>query len=101
MVILFRAGSNFIRVGNVGKNICVSGDFQRVEPPASVEAKPTSVRPSDVLLSIIADLGRACVVPDNIGLSVLPWCTHGIPSASIDGCFRFFNILILLEVIQR
>ena len=70
MVSLFRAGSNFIRVGNVGKNICVSGDLQMLEPPASAKAKPTSVRPSDVLLSITVDLGRVCVVPDNIGLSV-------------------------------
>ena len=39
------------------------------ESQASAEAKPASVRPSDVLLSITADLGRVCVVPDNIGLS--------------------------------
>ena len=26
-------------------------------------------------------------------------CTHSIPSAPIDGCLGFFNILILLEVI--
>ena len=67
MVSPFRAGSYFIRVVNVGKNIFKSEGLQKVEPPASAEAKQTSVRPSDVLLSIPADLGRACVVPAYIG----------------------------------
>ena len=69
MVSLFRAGSDFTRVDNVGKNIFISEDFQKVEPPASAEAKRACVRPIDVLLSITADLGRASVIPDNIVLS--------------------------------
>ena len=69
MVSLFRARPNLIRIDNVGKNKFVSEDLQKVEPPASVEAKRTSVRLIDVLLSITADLGRAYVVPDNIGLA--------------------------------
>ena len=69
MVGFFRVGSNFIRVGNVGKNIFISEDLQKIEPPASAEAKRACVRPIDVLLSITADLGRASVIPDNIGLS--------------------------------
>ena len=75
MVSLFRAGSNFIHVGNVGKNIFISEDLQKVEVPASAEAKRTSVRPSDVLLSLTADLGRAYVVPDNIGLAPSSFAT--------------------------
>ena len=69
MVSLFRAGSDFTRGDNVGKNIFISEDLQKVEPPASAEAKRASVRPIDVLLSMTADLGRASVIPDNIGLS--------------------------------
>ena len=69
MVSLFRAGSNFIHVSNVGKNTFISEDLQKVEPPAIAEAKRTSVRPSDALLSITADLGRASVVTDKMGLS--------------------------------
>ena len=68
MVRLFRAGSDFIRVGNVGKNIFISEDLQKLEPPASTEAKRISVRPSDVYLSITSDLGQASVVLDNTGL---------------------------------
>lgn len=69
MVSFFRAGSDFTRVDNVGKNIFISEDLQKVEPPASAEAKRACVRPIDVLLSMTADLGRASVIPDNIGLS--------------------------------
>jgi len=69
LVSLFRARSDFTRVDNVGKNIFISEDLQKVEPPASAEAKRACVRPIDVLLSITADLGRASVIPDNIGLS--------------------------------
>ena len=70
LVSLCRAGSNVIHVSNVGKNTVIAEDLQKVEPPASAEAKWTSVRPSDVLLSMPADLGRACVVPAYIGLSL-------------------------------
>jgi len=69
LVSLFRARSDFTRVDNVGKNIFISEDLQKIEPPASAEAKRACVRPIDVLLSITADLGRASVIPDNIGLS--------------------------------
>ena len=73
MVGLFRAGSDFTRVDNVGKNIFISEDLQKVEPPARAEAKRNSIKPSKVLLSVTADLGRACVVPDNTGLSPSSW----------------------------
>jgi type I restriction enzyme S subunit len=35
--------------------------------PTGAEAKRTKVQPNDVLMSITADLGRACVVPGDIG----------------------------------
>ena len=69
MVSRVRTRSDFHRVDNVGKNIVISEDLQKIEPPASAEAKRACVRPIDVLLSITADLGRASVIPDNIGLS--------------------------------
>ena len=42
-------------------------DIAFVTPPEGAETKRTLVRTGDVLLSITADLGRTCVIPQDLG----------------------------------
>ena len=61
-------GPVFIRVGDVRRldvRLDLS-DVQRVQPPPSAEGARTSVRASDVVVTITADLGRVGVVPEGV-----------------------------------
>ncbi|MBF0231803.1 MAG: restriction endonuclease subunit S [Desulfamplus sp.] len=60
-------GALFLRIQNVGRNVIKLDDIAYVNAPKGAEAKRTKVEPGDVLLSITADLGRCCVVPNDIG----------------------------------
>ena len=60
-------GASFIRIQNVRRGYFDLDDMAFVNPPVSAEARRTKVQPRDVLMSITADLGRAAVVPDDIG----------------------------------
>ncbi|MEZ8013184.1 MULTISPECIES: restriction endonuclease subunit S [Vibrio] len=54
--------SIFIRIQNVLKDKLSLNDIQKISPPNTQEAIRTKVKDGDILLSITADLGRACVV---------------------------------------
>lgn len=54
--------SIFIRIQNVLKDKLRLNDIQKISPPNTQEAIRTKVQDGDILLSITADLGRACVV---------------------------------------
>ncbi|WP_315766253.1 restriction endonuclease subunit S [Bradyrhizobium sp. SZCCHNR2009] len=56
-------GSAFIRIQNLQNGRLSLDDVQYVDAPANAEAKRTTVRDGDVLISITADLGRTAVVP--------------------------------------
>jgi type I restriction enzyme S subunit len=58
------SGRAFIRIQNLQKGELSTGDIQYVDAPDSAEARRTTVRSGDVLISITADLGRTAVVPD-------------------------------------
>lgn len=60
-------GSPFIRIQNVGKDELLAADLATVDAPRNQEALRTRTRPGDVLMSITADLGRAAVVPPELG----------------------------------
>lgn len=60
------AGSQFIRIQNVGKNKLLLDDMAYVNAPDGAEAKRTRVQYRDVLLSITADLGRSALVTEDI-----------------------------------
>ena len=60
-------GGKFLRIQNVGLGRILLDDIAYVTAPTGAEAKRTKVQPNDVLMSITADLGRACVVPGDIG----------------------------------
>ena len=61
------SGAVFLRIQNVGRNKMLLDDVAYVDAPDTTEAKRTRVEPGDVLLSVTADLGRAAVVPDDLG----------------------------------
>ena len=58
-------GSLFLRINNVGYNELRLNDIIFVNPPNNAEAVRTLVSPGDILLSITADLGRTCVIPND------------------------------------
>ena len=60
-------GKLFLRIQNVGKTKLILDDIAFVTPPEGAETKRTLVRTGDVLLSITADLGRTCVIPQDLG----------------------------------
>ena len=57
-------GDIFLRINNVGYNEMKLTDLMYVSAPESAESIRTAVKPGDILLSITADLGRTCVIPD-------------------------------------
>jgi type I restriction enzyme S subunit len=59
-----QSGKAFIRIQNLQQGELSTSDIQYVDAPDSAEAKRTTVRSGDVLISITADLGRTAVVPD-------------------------------------
>lgn len=61
------SGAIFIRIQNVKETRLELDDVAFVIAPDNAEAKRTKVRPGDLLLSITADLGRTCVIPEDIG----------------------------------
>lgn len=61
------SGAVFIRIQNVKETRLDLDDVAYVNAPDNAEAKRTKVRPGDLLISITADLGRTCVIPDEIG----------------------------------
>lgn len=58
------SGAMFLRIQNIRRNELDLADIQHVNSPMDAEAKRTSVRPGDVILSITADLGRTAVIPE-------------------------------------
>jgi len=60
-------GDLFIRIQNVDKGQLSLKDVTFVDPPDDAEARRTAVQAGDVLLSITADLGRSCVIPEGLG----------------------------------
>ena len=63
-------GEYFITIKNVKNCRITVADIQHVVPPNNAEAKRTKVQEGDLLISIIADLGRTGVVSKEIA-------THG------------------------
>lgn len=58
-------GDLFLRINNVGYNEMKLNDTVCVTAPNNAESVRTQVQPGDILLSITADLGRTCVIPNN------------------------------------
>jgi type I restriction enzyme S subunit len=58
------SGKVFIRIQNLQKGELSTSELQHVDAPDNAEARRTTVRSGDVLISITADLGRTAVVPD-------------------------------------
>lgn len=58
-------GDLFLRINNVGYNEMKLNDTICVTAPNNAESVRTQVLPGDILLSITADLGRTCVIPNN------------------------------------
>ncbi len=58
-------GDLFLRINNVGYNEMKLNDTICVTAPNNAESVRTQVQPGDILLSITADLGRTCVIPNN------------------------------------
>jgi type I restriction enzyme S subunit len=58
-------GDLFLRINNVGYNEMKLQDLIYVTAPNNAEAIRTEIKSGDILLSITADLGRTCVIPDN------------------------------------
>jgi type I restriction enzyme S subunit len=58
-------GDLFLRINNIGYNEIKLNDMTFVSAPDNAESKRTKTKSGDILLSITADLGRTCVVPDN------------------------------------
>ncbi|MBK8398023.1 MAG: restriction endonuclease subunit S [Leptospiraceae bacterium] len=58
-------GEIFLRINNVGYNELKIKNLAYVNAPENAEAKRTEVKSGDILLSITADIGRTCVIPDN------------------------------------
>jgi type I restriction enzyme S subunit len=58
-------GDIFLRINNVGYNELKLHDLIYVTAPKNAESIRTVVRSGDILLSITADLGRTCVIPDD------------------------------------
>jgi len=65
------SGKAFIRIQNLQQGELSTSDVQYVDAPDSAEARRTTVRSGDVLISITADLGRTAVVP-----IALDGCAH-------------------------
>jgi type I restriction enzyme S subunit len=61
-----QSGKAFIRIQNLQQGELSTNDVQYVDAPNSAEARRTTVRSGDVLISITADLGRTAVVPDSL-----------------------------------
>ena len=61
------SGAIFIRIQNVKDTRLELDDVAYVSAPDNAEAKRTKVQPGDLLISITADLGRTCVIPNDIG----------------------------------
>ena len=59
-------GDLFLRIQNVGNNQLLLDNLTYVNPPNNAEAKRTTVKAGDILLSITADLGRTAVIPANL-----------------------------------
>jgi type I restriction enzyme S subunit len=61
-------GPAFIRMGNLDHDTISLdlSDIQRVKPPAGAEGTRTRVRPSDILVSVTADVGMVGLVPDGM-----------------------------------
>src|SRR5690348_15082993 len=61
------SGPAFLRVGNLDHDSISLDlrDVQRVEPPSGTEGARTRVQPSDILISITADVGMIGIVPQN------------------------------------
>jgi type I restriction enzyme S subunit len=64
-------GEIFLRINNVGYNQMKLNDLVYVKAPNSAEAKRTLVSPNDMLLSITADLGRTCIIPEGFPKSYI------------------------------
>lgn len=60
------SGTPFLRIQNVGRGQIFLDDLTFVNAPNNAESRRTLVQTGDVLLSITADLGRTCVVPESM-----------------------------------
>lgn len=62
-------GPAFIRVGNLDHDTINLDlrDIQRVMPPVGAEGERTRLRPSDLLVSITAEVGMVALVPERLG----------------------------------
>ena len=63
------AGARFIRITDLTRDkIALKNDsIQRVDLPENAEGKRSKLNPSDVLVSITADLGSIALIPSDIG----------------------------------
>ncbi|MBN45280.1 MULTISPECIES: restriction endonuclease subunit S [unclassified Methylophaga] len=59
-------GDLFLRIQNVGENRLSLDEIAYVKAPNTTEAKRTTVKAGDILLSITADLGRTAVIPEGL-----------------------------------
>lgn len=63
-------GATFVRIGNLTRTRTAfrrGSLFQKVAPPKGADGFRTSLRSSDILISITADLGLVGLVPDSLG----------------------------------
>lgn len=60
------SGTPFLRIQNVGHDALLLDQLAYVNAPDNAEARRTTVREGDVLLSITADLGRTAVVSESL-----------------------------------
>ena len=90
-----------IGIDNVHDGLFSMGSEHRISGQKFQELKKYQARPGDLLVTVMASLGRSCVVPRDLETAIITKHVYRISIEEALLCPEFFNLLLQSPTISR
>lgn len=90
-----------IGIDNVGDGLFLRGDQNRISEKKFKELEKYQARPGDLLITVMASLGRTCVLPKDLETAIITKHVYRITMEKEFLLPEFYNLLLQSETVSR
>lgn len=90
-----------VGIDNVREGSFSMGSANRISPEKYEELRKYTARPGDLLVTVMASLGRTCVVPDDLETAIITKHVYRISMERDLVSPEFYNMLLQTEWVSR
>lgn len=96
-----QTGMLVIGIDNVGDGLFLRGDQNRISENKFKELQKYQARPGDLLVTVMASLGRTCVLPEDLEAAIITKHVYRITMEKEFLLPDFYNLVLQSETVSR